>query len=505
MNNARFRKFGIAAALLLLVLLVGCQSVGGVDLNAVLSKQQDVQSSEASGSLEVALDWDEEAFAYEDEEAVRLLHQLSRFKLVFHNVKEDGQGGLLAKGTLSFGKGDVPFTIHADSKAALVEVDGAKRPFAVDLASGETEFAFSSAIEDSANRISRKLFSYVVTHLPNPADIRTSKESVPINGVATDLTKVSAKLNGRELGDLIPVFIDSVLQDEEGLRAVLKEFILWTQDVSAEAAAGQEDEWRLTEAEIDGQVQEAIDSLKEARKELDRIRTDEESGWSDLFSDGASLAFDAYVDASLQIRKLSAEAKIDTSALSEDSVPLRGVTIRLEEENWNLNADLAIPAVNVPRNALTEKELDTMSPVRLVRTFETDSVLYDLLKNDLQIDDQEVWLSSYWGDSYFYDKDEVLYIPVRETVSGFYDTLVYDQAKRSINFYDEATYRSVSLKPGSAWVTVDGKAVKWSRPVVSVDGLAYAPADELLGLLGATYSFEEDEDGDSWLWITRDL
>ena len=561
MKKWRMRRMGSLLAGLLLLVMAGCQSVGGLDVNKAIVNQLDVTSSESSSTFELSLDWDRDALAGWDEASLRMLEWISEIKLSLNSLKQTDDGRVSANGILSLGKGDIPFAVQSDQKTMLIEIGGAKRPIAIDLQSyGGLSLGGMQPdlIAGHIRQLAKKAASYAIGHFPNPSDIEVKRTSVPINGVATDVSHLHAELDGRELGEMIPAFLDSILADEEGLRALLKEFYAITAEAEAlwyaemerqwaeefgteEEWAGEEgydeegydeegydevgadDEWLdeewldeewedyatpapLTDAEIDAEIRALIDSLKEARQELELAKTDEEFGWDRLFNEGTKISADVYVDSSLQIRKLSGEARIDTTALADEAVPLVGIALRYDEEKWTVNGDVSIPEIRVPRNALTEEELETMQPIRLLRTFDADSVAYDLLKNELEIDDQEVWLSSYWPDVYFYDEAGVLYVPVRETLTGFGDVMIYDHAARSINFYDEATYQDITLELGSAAITVNGESDAWLHPVIALDGVAYAPADELLGQLGATYSFDDSYDEyDRWMVIERDL
>ncbi|MDG0790687.1 hypothetical protein OMP38_07325 [Cohnella ginsengisoli] len=132
MVKTKARGLGMALVALLIIALVGCQAVGGVNLNEMLTKQLDVRSSAGSGSVEIELNWDEEAIAAEDEETQRLIKLFSRIKLQLDQVRTDEKGNMSANGSLSLNDRKIPFALQIDPTTAVLTVEGAKRPLILD-------------------------------------------------------------------------------------------------------------------------------------------------------------------------------------------------------------------------------------------------------------------------------------------------------------------------------------------------------------------------------------
>lgn len=509
-----WKRAGLALGALLLAVLVGCQAVGGFSLDDMLLKQLDVKSSESSGTFEIALDWDDAALAQEEPEVAAAIEWFRKIQVRIDRSASDEDGNAYVSGALTLSKGEIPFTLQTDKDTVLLDVAGAKRPLVLDMSFGGmmpglggTSGEDSGAFEEAILKLVREAGSYLVGHLPNPPTVKVDLlASEPIRGVPTDVTKVHAELNGKELGELIPAYLDALVKDEAGLRQLLGSIVKWAAELPPELqeAFGMEaEDWAPTEQELNETVQEILDSFKEAQEELAAAKKDE--SWNDIFNEGIQFKTDLYVDRSMHIRKTNSELTLSAELFKDSGIPLKGVTIRSSEEIWNVNGDVSVPAIQKPFNAYDLEDLVELKPFQAVKLFDENSVIYQLLKKDLQIDDQEFLLSPDWGVPYVETEDGDVYLPIRETIEQLGGQfLEYDPATKGIRFYDEATRQTLELKVGSANLLVNDKPVAWTNAVEGVDGLAYAEADDLLGTLHAKYSVVEDEYGD-YLVVSRDL
>ncbi|MCC3374659.1 hypothetical protein [Cohnella sp. REN36] len=515
MKHRKLRRIGGAIAVLLLAVLVGCQAVGGLNLNDMIVNQLNVKSSESRGTVEVTFDWDEEQLAAADPEAVQAIDWFRKVSLQIDAMKSDDRGHAYAKGAIALAKGTIPFELRADPEKAVLNVGGAAHPFVLDLTGaggglpglnglGVQGKGQNEALQEAVRSLVREAASYVVGHLPNPPVVRVEAASLPIDGVQTDLTKVHAELNGKEIGELVPVFLDSLAKDEQGLRELIRTVVQWGNDLPADvklALGIGNDEAQPTEAEIDEVVQEALAYFKETQAQIEEAKRDPD--WEQAFNDGMTLKTDLYVDKSLHIRKSDTEWKIDLTRFGELGFPLKSVTITSSQESWNVNGDVGLGPVAVPADAITAEQLVGMTPYRVVKQFSVDSAVYGLLKNDLHFDDQSFTLSDEWGVPFASDEDGGLYVPLRETLRQLDIPLSYDPATKVLRFYDEPTMQDVTLKAGSANVSVNGTDRRWTQPLVPLDGVLYAYADDLLGLLRAEYRLQDGPYGDQELLITR--
>lgn len=522
MSKWSVKKLGLVLCSALLAFIVGCQSVGGLNLNDMILKQIDVTQQEQSALLELEIDFNEEVLSKDEPELAQMLAAFSKFSLNIKHSKLDDKGNMWVTGEFSFAKGVIPFTLHSDSKAIRIDLGGASRPLVIEMdALGDTSLNqlltgmdmtmdsdAQQAIMDSVRKLARNVASYFVKGLPNPPTISVSRESAHVHGESITLNKVHAELNGEQLGELVSVYLDNLVKDKEGFKAMLKSVVQWAEELPPEMKqmfGGEEmfGEGFDAEALVDQGVNELYPMLEAAQKELATAK--EKKEWKEVFDKGITLKADLYVDDSLHLRKSLLELKIAPAAFAKADSPVSSITIRSSGEMWNVNGEVIVPAVEIPRNALTIEQLEQMKPYKIVRLFNKDSVIYDILKNDLKVDDQSFELSTEWGIPFYVDDDGVSYVPLRATMTEFDVPISYDFAKKEIYFYDEAAAKTINFKEGSSKASVNGAAVKLSYNVHSDGHFVYVAAEDLFGLLGATYEVMELEDGELVMEVTRDL
>ncbi|QMV40902.1 hypothetical protein [Cohnella cholangitidis] len=516
MRGRSFRKAGVLLFVLLLAVVVGCQSIGGLNLNDMLIKQLDVNEQEQSQSFELELEFNDELLAKEDPEITSLLKAIQKLSLNITHSKVDDKGNQWVTGVLKLSKGDIPFTLHSDGKAIRFDVEGAKRPFVVELpdmgsmlfGSMGSEGDPQQQIMESVRQLIKNVASYFVNGLPNPPVITVDQVSSPVNGVSTKLTKVHAEIDGEQLGELIPVYLDNLVKDKEGFRGALRGMVQWVMELPPEMKrlfGGSE--LFEEDVDIDAIVEEGVNELfpilEEAQKELADIRNEED--WKKAFNKGINAKADLFVDDSLHLRKFQAELNIAPEIFADEEIPIKNIKILSSGEMWNVNGDVDVPAVQVPINALKLDGLNDMQAFQFVRVFEEDSVLYGILKNDFKIDDQSFELSDEWGIPFFVDSEGVAYVPIRATMDEFGVRLNVPSAKGEIRFYDQATEQSFLLRRGSAKAAVNGEAITLKHKIVTDGPIAYASAEDLFGLLRAEYKVTELDNGESILEVTRDL
>jgi hypothetical protein len=455
----------------------------------------------------------------EDAELTEFLNAIKKVSLNITHSKLDDKGNQWMTGVFSFGKGDIPFTLHADKKAFRFDIGGAKRPFVVDLSSLGTTFGIGAAfgndsgeleqaITESVRQLIKNVGAYFVKGLPNPPVISVDRVTSPVHGVPTNLTKVHAELNGEQLGELIPVYLDNLIEDKEGLRTVLQGLLQWMTELPPElkeAFGGEElfEEEFNSETAVDEALNEIFPLLEEAKEELAEARKEDE--WKEIFDKGITAKADLFVDDSLHLRKSSVDIHIAPMAFSDEESPVKSIRIRSVNEMWNVNGNVEVPPVRVPMNALTIDKLAGLEPFQLVRLFEEDSVLYGILKNDFKADDQAFELSNEWGIPFFVDSEGVAFVPVRATVEEFGGRLIVPSAKGEIRVYDVATEQVIVLQRESAKATVNGEPITLEHAIFADGPITYVSADDLFGLLGAEYKVTEIEEGELILEVTRDL
>lgn len=513
-----WRKWGFGLCVLLAALLAGCQAAGGVNLDEMMLKQLETASLEQSGKLELEIDWNEKYLQIEDPEFAKYAELFGRVSLEIKNAKTDQAGRSRIEGSLALGgKAPVSFALHVDENKLSLEAEGAKRTLVIDLeeAAGATPSAFGPGIEEDPallRQLVREAAVYFVKHLPNPPKVDVSREFTNVNGQSLQLTKVHAELNGQEIGELLVRYVDALVQDEAGFREMLGNVVKLLAEVNPEQlqemGGSDAESPDMQAAMADEAFHSTYPMLKEIQATLEEAKQDPE--WDVVFDKGITLKTDLYLDNQLHIRKSDTELSIAPIVLQMPTSPVHSVTLRMHSEMWNVNGDVTVPPVETPDNAVGTKELDEMSSIQFVRLFEEDSVLYDLLKNEFEIDDTRFELDEYS----FYGTAPILvgeggsatlHVPVREALDDFENEIEYDPETAAIRFTDEGTNREIVLTIGSSEAQVNGKPVALSEPVYLIDGYAYMAADDLFGLLNATYTYEKDESLGIVVTVERDL
>ncbi|KIL36133.1 hypothetical protein SD71_09155 [Cohnella kolymensis] len=517
MGKYSLKKMALIACALLLIFIVGCESVGGRNINQLILKQLEVEKLEQSQFIEVDIDYNENQLNEEDAKTAQMMKWFEKTSLEITHSKIDGKGSMWVKGVFTFSKGSIPFTLHADSKTVRLDVEGVSRPLILDIHSvmrsplpGLMPPVHNAGAQDalvkSARQLIRNVAPYFVNALPNPPVISVEPATENVNGVSTSLTKVHAELNGEQLGELIPIYLDRLIQDKEGFRSMLRTVVQWAMDLPPEMKeifdTGFEEEKNI-EAYVDEGMAELWPMLEDAQKELKDMRQDDE--WKEIFDKGITLTTDLYFDDQMYLRKSAMQLKIAPAAFAREDFPVRQITVRTRGEMWNVNGDVAVPAVDVPANALNFEEMGSMQPFKILGMMDKQSVIYNILKNDLQVDDQSFTLSSEWGVPFYQDKKGVAYVPIRSTMDEFGVALSTSARKGEIRFYDEATGQKFLFLIGSQKAFVDGKAVKLSYKVTVDKHFTYIAAPDLFRLLKAEYKVTKSADGGLRMTVTRDL
>jgi hypothetical protein len=509
----KWRKWGIALCAVLAALLVGCQAVAGLNYDDVVLKQLDVKSAEQSGSVSVDLDWNPKFLSTLDPQEARLLELLAHASLKIEQAKVDEhhRGSYAASIELN-GKKPVKFALQMDGERMLIQAEGARKPLFLDLGDADVPAA-AGGLEEPVRKLAKEVIRYFVHHLPNPDKVSVSREWSSVNGQSTPLTKLHAELDGEELGGLLARYVDALVGDEAGMRKLLESVAGQLSALPPDLLGGIFGEEAPSDEEIHSWIDEGMQTilpgLKQAQAKIAELKDSLE--WSLVFDRGTQLKADYYVDDSLNLRKSDLDLVIAPAVFKLSQFPVRSISVRSHSEIWNINGDVSIPAIEKPADALGTDDLDGMSAIGLLRNFEENSPIYDLLKNEFQVDDITFDLDVYsmYGTPPLLDQDAggraIVELPLRQTLDGFEDRIEYDHAARQIRFTDEGTDQEIVLTVGSADATVNGAPVQLSVPVHLHDSNAYIGADDLLKLLRATYTYVEEEDGTLTVTVSRDL
>ncbi|CAM3977625.1 copper amine oxidase N-terminal domain-containing protein [Paenibacillus alkaliterrae] len=559
------KNFGSMSRLLALLLafalvfVAGCQAVSNVDFNTVLKNALKVTSTEGKQAIELKLLLDEAVLEEMPEEEQALIKLFSSVKLQLNNVKVQDTEHLSFDGSLMFGDAtSIAFSLKMSDTLAVLELEGAKQPFVLDLTSEslleltgmaaaveETE-ASEEIDQESLNALGRQMLDtvgdYVIDNLPNPDRIAVKPAVEPINGSATSLMHVHIDLDGPEIWAWVKKYVDALVADRAGLEEMLEGIfeILQSNPEVLEAAGivnPLEDGGRLDaptpEETLEQATEELAVLLEELQAELVRMEKEDQETLDEVFTKDLVIKADVFVDGKLDIRKQvyeltyvlseesASEPEIDyefdsesgyglesewDSGLEMGAMPFKGLSLKMESESWNVNGEVKAAAPAASDSAIPAEELFLMEGYQVLKQFDESSVIYDLLKNKMHIGKQEiVWYPYENINPAILTAANITIIPLRDTADELGASLTYDAKTKSIELFDEATNSTVAVKVGSDTAVVNGKIEKWSFPVTLIDGVTYVPARDLARVLYAKISWTTFYDEEKVFTLEREV
>lgn len=513
-SYARPSKFIALILAFTLVFVAGCEAISNLDFNTVLKNSLKVTSSEGKQSVELKLELDDTAYEGATEEDLAIMKLVSNVKLQFDNVKMQDSSNASFNGSLIFGDtASVKFSLKMSDTLAIMEIEGAKQPFAIDLTSegllGLTGMsglpvdvaseAAPGLDEATATALGHEILdtvgSYVIHNLPNPERIDVKPVFENINGVSTSLMKVHVDFDGTEIWPWVKKYVDALIADRAGLdKMVAGVFEVLSSNPQIWGAAeevipfdqgglGSEDPAVLIAEASDG----IVELLTELQGELKLLEEEDQETLDEIFNKDLSIKADMYVDNKLDIRKQAYELSYAPSLDPEFGVlPIKGITLKFESESWNVNGVVKADVPVASKSDLPIEQLVDMQGYQALKKFDDKSVVYDLLKNKLHVNKQNLtWYSYEYYNPVIITASHITIIPLRSTVEQLGGVLTADKKTKSLKVFDEATNTTIVLKNGSDSAVVNGKTVKWAFPVTVIDGVTYVPARNLAHALKA--------------------
>lgn len=518
--NWSMKTIGAALLAIVMIVVAGCQAVGGLDLNTMLKNTLKVTAYEGSETIEIKLTpsvMNEGMNAMLGEETAKLLELFAHFKLQLDHVKIADEQNMSMDGSLDFSGKMVGFSVKMNDKLMVIELDGASKPFVFDLEEpveeGEEELSEEEALSEESlletrNKMMELVGGFAIDNLPNPMNLTVAPAQESVGGESVNGFKVHAELKGKEMWTWTKSYIDALTNNKEGLRELLGELLdlLYSQSDLMEAAGGESIFGSISEAdERSDEIDEAVDlymtMLTDYKAELEKTEKEEPEMLDALFNAGTYVKADLLVDSKLDIRKSALEFNFQSQLNEEDGgFGFDNIWIKISREQWNVNGKVTPEAPNAADDAISMEDLFRMEGYQLLSNFSKDSDTYNLLRNDLHITKQAVytdWILTPAG---------VTIVPLRDTVNDLGATLTKDAATGTIKIYDEATNTTIHLKTGSNIATVNGKKLTWSFPATVVSGTTYVAGKDLAKALGGTTRWEEyDGEEKGFFLIEREL
>lgn len=496
MKKMKARTKWLVPILALLLILAGCQSVGGLDVTKALLGDLDVKSSESSTTFSLNA-VPAAGISAEDREMVELINS---FSLSIGHVKLQDNGNVSAAGSVSYKQATVPFTLFMDKEALVFTAEGAKQPFLFPLQSYEQELGVEGLDAAKMQELSKLLTQFMVKNLPNPGTISVSSVNESVYGQQLSLTKLHTEITGDELPALVKSFLKSISKDTEGFTALISGLYDHLYPIlTASGLDSEVSDFGLGEIPLDdkeGVVTVVHDAAKLAidmlllvyDKQLENLYESTPELKTVLGKD-TKLQVDLFVDSGLHIRKQNVDLKVALPA-SED-LPLESISVKATTETWNINGPVTADAIS-KEGAIDLSETE-LTPGQTLRSFDQNSTAYNLLKNDLGITAKNIVIAP--DDDYYYPivDNGTTYVPLRYLAEDLDAVVKWDPVNKAINVTDDVYGDVIVFKVGSSQVLVNGSAVKLAQPVfVDEYGDTYVPLRLLAEALHATVRVDED-------------
>ncbi|MBT2293621.1 copper amine oxidase N-terminal domain-containing protein [Paenibacillus albidus] len=489
----------------LLLVLSGCQSVGGLDINKALLDGLDVKSSESNTTFSMNV-VPAAGISAEDQEMVELINS---FSVSISSLKQQDNGNLSARGTVGYKQMKLPFSFFVDKESLVFTVDGAKQPFYYPIAGVDTLLGTAAFETEKAEAVTKLFSEFVVKNLPNASVINVTPVNEAVYGEQMNLTKLHTEITGDELPGLFKQFLKSISKDNEGFTKLIGGLYDYLYPIFQEEGMGSLDlnEFGFGEIPLDNK-EDVVTVLHDAAKlavdalllvydkELNNLY-ESTPEISTVLSKDTKLQYDVFVDSSLHVRKQNIDLHV---VLPEDEyIPIRSISFKSQSEVWNINGPVTADVLNKD-NALDVSSIE-LTPGETLRNFDPNSDIYRLLKNEMGITQKSINIAP--DDEYYYPivEDGNTYVPLRYLAEDLDAKVEWDGTSRSIIVTEDLNGDQLIFKIGSAEATVNGTQVKLSKAIfVDEYGDAYVPVRMFAEALHA----EVKKDAEGWIYISRE-
>ncbi|MCP1187372.1 copper amine oxidase N-terminal domain-containing protein [Paenibacillus sp. 1781tsa1] len=495
---------------LLMVVLTGCQAVGGIDVGKAMANGASIKSGESRQSMNINIEPAKEFATEEDLEMIELINSIS---LDIDQAKMKDAKTASIKGTLSMEGTKLPFHLSMNESQLVIDLDGAQKPLYISLDTFQEAQALpmvdTKALEKQLEELSPKLFSFVLKHLSNPKNISVTPVQESVNGEALSLSKLHLEISGEEMLAMVKPFLTSISKDEQGLKDLigdLYDVFYPVLDAVNEVEGGGDETLNSivpqskdeAVASLYAMIKVGLDSmLVNYDQELNNL-LNETPEFKTVFGTETKLKLDFYLDSKLDIRKQNFELKVALPA-SED-LPVNAVTVSGDSEQWNIGGTVAVDEVDVSGGVMDLMK-DDITPGQMLRNFDSNSLAYQLLKDEAGITSKSVVL--FPDDEYAgaITVKNTTFVPLRYVSEELDAEVKWTKGSNQIVVIDDITGDEIVLTVGSKKATVAGKEVTMVESAyVGKDGKTYVPLRFIAESLGATVDKEQET---GWIYIDR--
>ncbi|WP_028547354.1 copper amine oxidase N-terminal domain-containing protein [Paenibacillus sp. UNC451MF] len=527
MKNKRMSRWLPMLMVLMLVVLAGCQSVSGVDLNKVIQNSVSTKSSQGTQTLTLELIRNSSAKLSDDEQ--RMLDLFSNVKLNITDMRQQDATHVSIKGAFEYNKGKIPFLMVMSEQDYIITVEGANKPIVLHnsvAAMDQIQDQLSQEMKEQIKQLYKKsaemapsFAAYFGGNLPNPKNITIFDAREYVNNEGLNLKRIHAEIKGDELADLIKGFLTNLLKDEKGMKDILGQLYdlvlpLVQQAMKESKAQGGSPMDDMIAPYLNNKtlaVEFAFTFLQTKLKEL--VDSYDQSlqaalsssnggkGLQTLLSDKQYAKFDLYVDSDLMPRKSSTEIMITVPDSADEAIS--GIKITSTQDIWNINKPVTVETINTSGGLL---EMNSLSkPSKILAALDPKSQLYQLLKYDLHITKKQINL---FMDDYSYDEStkpyishDVTMVPVRFVVEQLESDVAWDAATKQVTITDPVSGAIIKLNVGSKQASVNGTIKSLETEAELTNGTTFVPVRFIAESMGAKVEWNQEL---KMVTITRD-
>lgn len=499
-----------ATLVFLLLTLTGCQTVQGVDLAAAIVNSSAVKSSESKGSLQFEFVPGDISKLSTDEQ--KALSALQNVKIELTNVKNENAQKLSADGTVTYGKGTIPFQFAVDGMKLIWSVEGGKKPIVFDLLGGSNlsfiqllPTALQEQFGSNVAEIKPAIVDFILANTPNPSSISVSSVTEKVGGADLSLQKVHMELSGTELASLLNKLLSGILADEAGLKELIGQLYDAMAPIIQEQIESGSADFTL---KLLGNKQLAVgivyqpihDFLARTAESLAKLGAgDEEQGVlpiHGLLGGKSALQADLYVDADNMVRKQSLALNMP---LPDTGTGIAGLKLNFVSETWNVNKPVTAATIDLSGGSV-QIGMDASSIYKVLSNLDKQSLIYKMLKEDLKVTKKEVHLKlNEGGDAAasetpqpFINEDDKTMVPVRFISEKLGAEVGWNGDTREVTIQDLLSGKKIILKLDSKTALVDGASIELESAATLHNGSTFVPIRFIAESLGSVVSFNDD-------------
>jgi hypothetical protein len=469
---------------LLLVVLTGCSTIGGLNIDKVLTNAVNVQSYEGNGSLSITFSKDGTAKPMKMGEVD--LSSLGKIDLTITSMKQSEPNKLSLIGKISLMNKEIPFSLQLNKAQLSILIENNPKPIV---------FNFDSIIGDSLqvqgvdlstlfadpDKLLNVLSPFVISKLPDLKNVSVAAVTEKINEESVDLQKVHAELNSAEAVDFAKKLLKNIAADPAGVRALVSQLY----KAFFATTAVKPGEMDFSAVIIDTASKTIVDELPKLADSLDS--KDSSGVISSLLNDKTSLKTDLYVDGAAQLRKLAIDLNLGGTIQASGSMQFWKV-------NQAITPDAAIP---IPSDAFKWEGSSKMA--HLLKSLDKNSTAYQLLFNDLHVMSKEIKMivppkdkagKVAIGSPYISKTDRTM-VPVRYVSETLDAEVTWDAKKKQATIVDILSGKTIVLTLGSNKATVDGKETNLDSPAILTNDSTYVPVGFIVQSLGAELGWDQ--------------